>query len=73
MSGRSRPRLRQIDWFSGDVTDFYGDLTEAAVAGSQAMRGLPVTGVRDVLRRVAGGARFPYFAANGTPARPTAV
>ena len=40
-------RLRQIAWFSGDVTDYYGDLTEAAVAGFQAKRGFPSTGAVD--------------------------
>ena len=40
-------RLRQIAWFYGDVTDFYGDQTRAAVAGFQAKRGFPVTGAVD--------------------------
>jgi hypothetical protein len=40
-------RLRQIDWFYGDVTDFYGEDTEEAVAGFQAKRGFPVTGAVD--------------------------
>ena len=40
-------RLRQIDWFYGDVTDLYGDQTEEAVAGFQAKRGFPVTGAVD--------------------------
>jgi Putative peptidoglycan binding domain/L,D-transpeptidase catalytic domain len=40
-------RLRQIEWFYGDVTDFYGDQTEEAVAGFQAKRGFPVTGEVD--------------------------
>ena len=40
-------RLRQIAWFFGDVTDFYGDQTKAAVAGFQAKRGFPSTGVVD--------------------------
>ena len=37
-------RLRQVRWFSGDVTDHFGPVTEAAVRGFQAKRGLPVTG-----------------------------
>ncbi len=40
-------RLRQIGWFSGDVTDRYGSLTVAAVSGFQRKRGLPVTGKLD--------------------------
>jgi hypothetical protein len=40
-------RLRQIAWFFGDVTDFYGDQTRTAVAGFQAKRGLASTGVVD--------------------------
>ena len=40
-------RLRQIEWFSGDVTDFYGDQTKTAVAGFQGKRGFPVTGAVD--------------------------
>ena len=40
-------RLRQIEWFYGDVTDFYGDQTKAAVAGFQTKRGFPSTGEVD--------------------------
>jgi lipoprotein-anchoring transpeptidase ErfK/SrfK len=40
-------RLRQIAWFDGDVTDHYGERTEAAVRGFQAKRGFPVTGAVD--------------------------
>lgn len=41
-------RLRQIGWFFGDVTDFYGPQTQEAVAGFQAKREFfPVTGVVD--------------------------
>ena len=37
-------RLRQIAWFYGDVTDFYGDQTQTAVAGFQTKRGIPSNG-----------------------------
>ncbi|GAA3655537.1 hypothetical protein GCM10022237_14360 [Nocardioides ginsengisoli] len=40
-------RLKQIDWFSGDVTDRYGDKTAEAVRGFQAKRGFQVTGEVD--------------------------
>ena len=40
-------RLRQIEWFYGDVTDFYGDQTRTAVAGFQTKRGFPSTGEVD--------------------------
>ena len=40
-------RLRQIAWFYGDVSDYYGDQTKAAVAGFQGKRGFPVTGAVD--------------------------
>ncbi|HVK30607.1 MAG TPA: L,D-transpeptidase family protein [Nocardioides sp.] len=40
-------RLKQIDWFSGDVTDNYGDVTTDAVRGFQAKRGFEVTGEVD--------------------------
>jgi peptidoglycan hydrolase-like protein with peptidoglycan-binding domain len=40
-------RLRQIRWFSGDVTNYYGSRTVAAVRGFQAKRGYPVTGAVD--------------------------
>jgi peptidoglycan hydrolase-like protein with peptidoglycan-binding domain len=40
-------RLRQIGWFSGDVSDHYGDQTVAAVRGFQAKRQVPVTGKVD--------------------------
>lgn len=40
-------RLKQIAWFSGDVTDHYGDVTTEAVRGFQAKRGIAVTGAVD--------------------------
>jgi peptidoglycan hydrolase-like protein with peptidoglycan-binding domain len=40
-------RLRQIAWFSGDVSDRYGDQTVAAVRGFQGKRHVPVTGKVD--------------------------
>jgi hypothetical protein len=40
-------RLRQIRWYSGDVSDFYGARTTAAVKGFQAKRGYAATGVLD--------------------------
>jgi peptidoglycan hydrolase-like protein with peptidoglycan-binding domain len=40
-------RLRQIAWFSGNVTDHYGSDTTSAVRGFQAKRGIPVTGKVD--------------------------
>ena len=40
-------RLRQIAWFYGDVTDYYGDQTVTAVKGFQAKRGYPASGVVD--------------------------
>jgi hypothetical protein len=40
-------RLRQIGWFDGNVTDYYGTRTTAAVKGFQAKRGFPVTGIVD--------------------------
>ena len=42
-------RLRQIFWLSGDVTDYYGDTSGAAVAGFQTKRGLPSTGSLDTV------------------------
>ncbi len=42
-------RLRQIFWLSGDVTDYYGDVSRAAVAGFQTKRGLPSTGSLDTV------------------------
>lgn len=40
-------RLRQIGWFTGDVTNTYGPTTAAAVRGFQARRGLDATGAVD--------------------------
>ena len=40
-------RLKQIGWFSGDVSDNYGSRTTEAVQGFQRKRGFPVTGVTD--------------------------
>jgi peptidoglycan hydrolase-like protein with peptidoglycan-binding domain len=37
-------RLRQIDWYFGDVTGSYDGSTVTAVKGFQAKRGIPVTG-----------------------------
>ncbi|CAN5289470.1 hypothetical protein BH18ACT9_BH18ACT9_07960 [soil metagenome] len=40
-------RLRQIAWFFGDVSDFYGSSTTSAVTGFQGKRGIPETGEVD--------------------------
>ncbi len=40
-------RLRQLAWFSGDVTDHYGAATVTAVKGFQGKRAIPVTGAVD--------------------------
>ncbi len=40
-------RLRQIQWFSGDVTGYYGEVTTRAVSGFQAKREIAVTGYVD--------------------------
>ena len=40
-------RLRQIGWFYGDVTDYYGSRTTGAIRGFQGKRGFPVTGIAD--------------------------
>ncbi len=40
-------RLIQIAWMSGDVTDYYGETTTAAVAGFQTKRAIPSTGEVD--------------------------
>ena len=44
---RVQARLRQIDWFEGDVTGVYGDKTAAAVRGFQDKREIPATGEAD--------------------------
>jgi hypothetical protein len=44
---RIQARLRQIAWFSGDVSDHFGDRTVQAVRGFQAKRQVPVTGKVD--------------------------
>ena len=40
-------RLRQVGWFSGDVSDRYGQKTKEAVRGFQAKRGYTATGALD--------------------------
>ena len=40
-------RLKQIGWFSGDVSNNYGPRTTEAVRGFQGKRGFPVTGVTE--------------------------
>lgn len=40
-------RLKQLDWFTEDVTGFYGSVTVAAVRGFQDKHGLPSTGAVD--------------------------
>lgn len=40
-------RLKQISWFSGDVSNNYGSRTTEAIRGFQRKRGFPVTGVTD--------------------------
>ncbi len=54
-------RLRQIAWYSGNVTDDYGPTTTAAVRGFQAKRQIAVTGEVDrrTLDRLAAMTRTP--------------
>ncbi|GAA2094589.1 L,D-transpeptidase family protein [Microlunatus panaciterrae] len=40
-------RLKQIGWYSGDVTGFYGSVTVTSVREFQAKRQIPVTGEVD--------------------------
>jgi peptidoglycan hydrolase-like protein with peptidoglycan-binding domain len=40
-------RLKQIAWYSPDISGSYGGVTSAAVKGFQAKRGIAVTGVVD--------------------------
>ena len=40
-------RLKQLAWFSGNVTGTYGSATASAVRGFQGKRGIPVTGEVD--------------------------
>lgn len=40
-------RLRQLDWYSGQITDSYGEATTQAVRGFQKKRKLAVTGEVD--------------------------
>jgi peptidoglycan hydrolase-like protein with peptidoglycan-binding domain len=40
-------RLKQIGWFSGNVTGSYGSVTVSAVKGFQGKRAIPVTGEVD--------------------------
>ncbi|WP_278257434.1 peptidoglycan-binding protein [Nocardioides convexus] len=46
-SASLQARLKQIAWFSGDVTDHYGAVTAEAVRGFQAKRQIAVTGAVD--------------------------
>jgi peptidoglycan hydrolase-like protein with peptidoglycan-binding domain len=54
-------RLRQIDWYFGDVTGSYDSQTVSAVKGFQAKRVIPVTGAVDqrTLDRLAGMTSTP--------------
>lgn len=40
-------RLRQLEWFAGEITGVYGGVTVASVRGFQGRRGLPETGEVD--------------------------
>ncbi len=42
-------RLKQLQWYDGDVTGTYGETTTASVRGFQDKRGLPETGQVDQL------------------------
>ncbi len=54
-------RLKQLAWYSGDITGTYGDSTVAGVKGFQAKREIPVTGAVDqrTLDRLYGMTRKP--------------
>ncbi len=40
-------RLKQLDWFSGEISGVYGSITTASVRGFQGKRALPETGAVD--------------------------
>ncbi len=54
-------RLRQLGWYSGKITDFYGSATVTAVTGFQGRRAIPVTGEVDqrTWDRLVGMSRMP--------------
>ena len=54
-------RLKQLNWWSGDVSDTYGSKTAGAVKGYQTKRGLPATGEVDqrTMDRLWGQTRKP--------------
>ncbi|MPZ60674.1 MAG: L,D-transpeptidase family protein [Propionibacteriales bacterium] len=54
-------RLKQIAWFSEEVTGHYGDVTRTAVTGFQLKRGIPSTGEVDqrTWNRLLGMTRTP--------------
>ena len=54
-------RLKQIGWFSAEVSGSYGSVTTSGVRGFQAKRGIPVTGQVDqrTLDRLRGMTRTP--------------
>lgn len=57
-------RLKQIGWFSGDVTEHYGPATVESIEGFQEKRKIPVTGEVDkrTLKRLRAMTRTPTHA-----------
>lgn len=45
--GELQQRLKALGWFQSQVTAYYGDITQTAVADFQRTQGLPVTGIAD--------------------------
>lgn len=54
-------RLKQLGWYSGDITGTYGDVTVSGVKGFQQKRAIPATGEVDqrTLDRLVGMTRKP--------------
>ncbi|MGI0492038.1 peptidoglycan-binding domain-containing protein [Alkalinema pantanalense CENA528] len=51
--GQLQQRLKDLGWFQSNVTEYYGNITQTAVADFQRSQGLPVTGIADAKTLVA--------------------
>jgi len=59
----AQARLKELDWYFGDVTGTYDDQTVEAVRGFQEKRGIPVTGEIDrrTMDRLVGMSTTPTY------------
>ncbi|OUC15533.1 MAG: hypothetical protein B0A82_06200 [Alkalinema sp. CACIAM 70d] len=66
---RLQQRLQELGWFQSNVTDYYGNITQTAVADFQRSHSLPVTGIADAQTLAALEITTPQLTQSAKPAQ----